>query len=87
MCSFLVQVATAPVAAISTMTKDRLKKDDETRHISIRIDESKEQTRKIVKAYTQQATCSEERLDLRCSSSQSYSGILLMQRAIAGPDY
>jgi hypothetical protein len=47
-------VTYGPVAAISTTTKDRLKKDDETRHISIRVDQSKEQTRRIVKSYTQQ---------------------------------
>ncbi len=47
-------VAYGPVAAISTTTKDFLKKDDETRHISIRVDESSEQTRRIVKSYTQQ---------------------------------
>lgn len=47
-------VTYGPVAAISTTTKDRLKKDDETRHISLRVDESKEQTRQIVKSYTQQ---------------------------------
>lgn len=47
-------VARGPVAAISTTTKNRLKVDDETRHISIWIDESPEQTRAIMKAYTRQ---------------------------------
>jgi hypothetical protein len=44
-------VARGPVAAISTTTKNRLQIDDETRHISIWVDESNEQTREIVKAY------------------------------------
>src|SRR5207244_4142240 len=45
-------VARGPVAAISTTTKNRLAIDDETRHISIWVDESSEQTRQIVKSYT-----------------------------------
>ena len=44
-------VARGPVAAISTTTKNRLEIDDETRHISIWVDESKEQTRKIIRSY------------------------------------
>jgi hypothetical protein len=44
-------VARGPVAAISTTTKNRLETDDETRHISIWVDESKEQTREIVRSY------------------------------------
>jgi len=47
-------VARGPVAAISTTTKNRLKIDDETRHISIWVDESPEQTHNIVKMYTKQ---------------------------------
>lgn len=47
-------VAYGPVAAISTTTKNRLKIDDETRHISIWVDESSEQTRRIAKSYTEQ---------------------------------
>jgi len=47
-------VARGPVAAISTTTKTRLKIDDETRHISIWVDESPGQTRNIVKMYTKQ---------------------------------
>lgn len=39
-----------PVAAISTTTKNRLKIDDETRHMSAWIDESEDQTRKILDA-------------------------------------
>ena len=46
------QVARGPVAAISTTTKNRLKLDDETRHISIWVDESPKQTRRIVTLYT-----------------------------------
>jgi len=41
--------AEGPVAAISTSTKN-LKIDDETRHMSIWVDQSEEQTRRIVKA-------------------------------------
>ena len=48
------QVARGPVAAISTSTKNSLKIDDETRHISIWVDESPEQTRQIAKSYTRQ---------------------------------
>lgn len=44
-------IARGPVAAISTTTKNRLEIDDETRHISIWVDESKEQTRRIVRSY------------------------------------
>ncbi len=44
-------VARGPVAAISTTTKNRLKTDDETRHISIWVDESKAQSREIVRSY------------------------------------
>jgi len=39
-----------PIAAISTTTRDTVQVDDETRHISIWIDESPEQTARIVKA-------------------------------------
>jgi hypothetical protein len=46
-------VARGPVASISTTTKNRLEIDDETRHISIWVDESVEQTSEIVKTYTQ----------------------------------
>ena len=46
-------VAHGPVAAISTTTKNRLLIDDETRHLSIFVDESQDQTLKIVKSYTQ----------------------------------
>jgi hypothetical protein len=48
-------VAEGPVAAISTTTKNRLEIDDETRHVSIWVDESPEQTRNIVRSYTGQA--------------------------------
>ena len=45
-------VARGPVAAISTTTKNRLEIDDETRHLSIWVDESSSQTRNIVRSYT-----------------------------------
>ncbi len=43
-------VARGPVASISTTTKNRLQVDDENRHISVRVNESTEQTRQIIKA-------------------------------------
>jgi hypothetical protein len=46
-------VAYGPVASISTGTK-QLEIDDQTRHISIFLDESADQTRQIVKSYTRQ---------------------------------
>jgi len=56
-------VTRGPVAAISTTTKSGLEIDDETRHVSIFIDESPEQTRRIVQAYTKRGTlASDERL-------------------------
>ena len=47
-------VARGPVASISTTTKQQLQIDDETRHISISIDETPEQTLKIAKSYARQ---------------------------------
>jgi hypothetical protein len=47
-------VARGPVAAISTTTKSGLEIDDETRHVSLFVDESPEQTRRIVQAYARQ---------------------------------
>ena len=47
-------IARGPVASISTTTKNQLEIDDETRHISIWVDESPEQTRRIITAYTNQ---------------------------------
>lgn len=44
-------VARGPVAAISTTTKNRLQTDDETRHISVWVDDSKEQNRDVVRGY------------------------------------
>jgi hypothetical protein len=44
-----------PVASASTTTKPLLKLDDENRAISIRIDESAQQTRRIVKAYARES--------------------------------
>jgi hypothetical protein len=49
-------VARGPVASISTTTRKQLQIDDETRHVSISINESAEQTRKIVKSYAQPRT-------------------------------
>jgi hypothetical protein len=46
-------VTRGPVAAISTSTKNRLEIDDETRHVSIWVDESSDQTRDIVRSYTE----------------------------------
>ena len=55
-------VAHGPVAAISTTTKNRLQIDDETRHISIWVDESSEQTRRVTKSYTQRERLSRKEL-------------------------
>jgi hypothetical protein len=44
------QVTEGPVACISTTTRDQLQVDDETRHVSIWADESREQTGRIVRA-------------------------------------
>jgi hypothetical protein len=44
-------VAEGPIASISTTTRNRLEIDDETRHISIWVDESAEQTRRVMQAY------------------------------------
>jgi hypothetical protein len=43
-------VTKGPIACITTTTKSRLEVDDETRNVSIRIDESPEQTGRIVVA-------------------------------------
>jgi hypothetical protein len=44
-------VAEGPIASISTTTKNRLEIDDETRHVSVWVDESAEQTRRVMQAY------------------------------------
>ena len=44
-------VANGPIASISTTTRDRIEIDDETRHISLWIDESPEQNRRIIVGY------------------------------------
>jgi hypothetical protein len=44
------RVTKGPVAAITTTTKDRVQVDDETRHISIWLDETPEQTTRIMVA-------------------------------------
>ena len=43
-------VTKGPIASISTTTKDRVEIDDETRHVSVWVDESCEQTTDIMKA-------------------------------------
>jgi len=55
-------VARGPVAAISTTTKNFLKIDDETRHISIWVDESPRQTLQILKSYTKAVGLSHKEL-------------------------
>jgi len=45
-------VAKGPIASISTTTKNQLEVDDETRHVSIWVDESREQTKRIVLAHS-----------------------------------
>jgi hypothetical protein len=44
-------VSRGPIASISTTTKDRLEPDDESRSISVWMDESEAQTARIVHAY------------------------------------
>jgi hypothetical protein len=44
-------VTKGPITCISTTTRNQVEIDDETRHISIWIDESEEQTRRIIKAH------------------------------------
>ncbi len=39
-----------PIAAVSTTTRDRLEVDDETRHISVWLDETPQQTKRIMQA-------------------------------------
>lgn len=46
-------VARGPVASISTTTRPSLEIDDETRHISLWVDQSSEQTREVIKRYTE----------------------------------
>jgi hypothetical protein len=48
-------VARGPVAAISTTTRHTLTIDDENRHVSLLMDLSPEQTRRIVRSYTKTA--------------------------------
>jgi hypothetical protein len=70
-------VAHGPVAAISTTTKNRLQIDDETRHLSIWVDESRDQTRQIVKSYTKQGA----RLSRKEMSAWHMVHLLLAKRA------
>lgn len=44
------RVTEGPIAAISTTTQNRVEVDDETRHLSIWLDESREQTERIMQA-------------------------------------
>lgn len=44
------RVTKGPIASISTTTQDRVEVDDETRHISIWLDETPEQTARIMEA-------------------------------------
>jgi hypothetical protein len=44
-------VAEGPIASISTTTRDRIEIDDETRHVSLWVDESEEQTRQVIDQY------------------------------------
>ncbi len=44
-------VAEGPIASISTTTWDRIEIDDETRHLSLWIDESDQQTRRVIDQY------------------------------------
>jgi DNA-binding transcriptional ArsR family regulator len=55
-------VANGPIAAISTTTRDRIENDDETRHVSLWVDESHEQNRRIIRSYlsTQSAEKAED---------------------------
>jgi hypothetical protein len=53
------RVTKGPIASVSTTTRDRVEVDDETRHVSIWLDESPEQTARIMEA----ALDAEQRLD------------------------
>ncbi len=44
------RVTKGPIASISTTTRDRVEVDDETRHVSIWLDETPEQTTRIMEA-------------------------------------
>lgn len=49
-------VTRGPIASISTTTKNQLELDDETRHVSLWVDESVKQTKRIVKSYLRRTT-------------------------------
>jgi hypothetical protein len=49
-------VAEGPIASISTTTRDRIEIDDETRHFSLWLDETSEQTRRVNRAYVSNQT-------------------------------
>ena len=71
------QVTAGPVACISTTTADRLAIDDESRHISIWIDESRKQTRQIAEDYDSE----EVRLDVESLRVWKQVQRLLEERA------
>jgi len=49
------QVTEGPVACISTTTKNRLEVDDESRHVSLWVNETKEQTKQILDSMIEDA--------------------------------
>lgn len=49
-------IAEGPIAAISTTTKRQLAIDEETRHLSLFVDESRQQTRRVMGAAFRQTT-------------------------------
>jgi len=63
------QVTEGPVACISTTTKNHLEVDDESRHISLWVDETEDQTREIVQSMV------EEREALQPEDIQMLQGI------------
>jgi hypothetical protein len=44
------RITKGPIAAISTTTRDKVEVDDETRHLSVRVDESPAQTTRVMEA-------------------------------------
>jgi hypothetical protein len=80
------RITKGPIAAISTTTRDKVEVDDETRHLSIRVDESPAQTTRIMEAEL------EERRGLSAEELQAWHQVqhLLKSRAelpIAFPDW
>jgi len=54
-------VTEGPIASISTTTRDRIEIDDETRHVSVWVDQSQDQTKRILKSYLSQTESMTER--------------------------